>query len=68
MPKMMMVLLKQESIAMPESKSSSTDPRSGAANSSPKTLKVAFYVLLSLILFAVAALFLIILTKLPGTF
>jgi hypothetical protein len=60
--------LKQESMVMPESKPSTTDPVSNPAKSSPKTLKVAFYVLLSLILFAVAALFLIILTKLPGTF
>lgn len=53
---------------MSESKSSSSPPFDPATKSSANSLKLAFYVLLSLIMLAVGALFLIILTKLPGTF
>ncbi len=53
---------------MPESKPSTQSHVNPSTKHSPKHLKVAFYVLLSLILLAIGALFLIILTKLPGSF
>lgn len=55
---------------MPESKPSvsKTPQPAPVSNTSTSLVKAAFYVLLSLIVLMAGILFLIILTKLPGTF